>query len=211
MRVITFYKEQTLRSVPLLRDLGVYLATVDSIQGREMDVVIVLTTKTATATEARRSGRRTLRSGRRPGATTRSGARGRCTDVRRSLITVKPIHQAMYWDEFFLESSDDSPRSSLRVEEPNTFELVKLSLHTFITAPGATPLVRMSIARHSRNFKSSTVSSVSNMAKYEVRLAEHQTQKPTVTSPLKFYGRSAAISLPAIPSQKGSSEELNTY
>ncbi|VDL84190.1 unnamed protein product [Nippostrongylus brasiliensis] len=52
MRVITFYKEQTLRSVPLLRDLGVYLATVDSIQGREMDVVIVLTTKTATATEA---------------------------------------------------------------------------------------------------------------------------------------------------------------
>ncbi|WKX95132.1 hypothetical protein Q1695_011970 [Nippostrongylus brasiliensis] len=50
--VITFYKEQNRRLAPLLRDLGISLATVDSIQGREMDVVIVLTTKTAFATEA---------------------------------------------------------------------------------------------------------------------------------------------------------------
>ncbi|WKX95133.1 hypothetical protein Q1695_011970 [Nippostrongylus brasiliensis] len=108
--VITFYKEQNRRLAPLLRDLGISLATVDSIQGREMDVVIVLTTKTAFATEAGRSRRRTLRSGGRPGATTRSGGRGRRTNVRRSLIPVRTIHTTMDGDDLCLEPSDDPPK-----------------------------------------------------------------------------------------------------
>ncbi|XGW22832.1 hypothetical protein V3C99_005226 [Haemonchus contortus] len=44
--VITFYKEQQHRLQEYADRLGVALYTVDSVQGREMDVVIILTTRT---------------------------------------------------------------------------------------------------------------------------------------------------------------------
>ncbi|VDL82987.1 unnamed protein product [Nippostrongylus brasiliensis] len=64
-----------------------------------------------------RSRRRTLR--RRPGATTNSGGRGRWIDVSRSIITVRPIHQAMDWNDPFLESSTDPPRTECQKASNN--------------------------------------------------------------------------------------------
>ncbi|KIH63257.1 hypothetical protein ANCDUO_06442 [Ancylostoma duodenale] len=44
--VIVFYKEQYRRAEQQLAEMGIELSTVDAVQGREMEVVILLTTKT---------------------------------------------------------------------------------------------------------------------------------------------------------------------
>ncbi|KHJ97536.1 integrase core domain protein, partial [Oesophagostomum dentatum] len=50
--VITFYKEQYRHLQPVTDDLGVELTTVDSVQGREKEVVILLTTRTDITTDS---------------------------------------------------------------------------------------------------------------------------------------------------------------
>ncbi|XGW16972.1 hypothetical protein V3C99_001975 [Haemonchus contortus] len=49
--VISFYKEQSLHLQTRLDQLGVELTTVDSVQGREKEVVILLTTRTANSAD----------------------------------------------------------------------------------------------------------------------------------------------------------------
>ncbi|WKY13459.1 hypothetical protein Q1695_004358 [Nippostrongylus brasiliensis] len=50
--LITFYKEQHRHLAGFAQETGVALATVDSIQGRERDVTIILTTRTHFTPEA---------------------------------------------------------------------------------------------------------------------------------------------------------------
>ncbi|KIH46347.1 hypothetical protein ANCDUO_23602 [Ancylostoma duodenale] len=50
--VITFYREQYRKLAEPLRKMGIELSTVDTVQGREKDVVILLTTKTGFDPEA---------------------------------------------------------------------------------------------------------------------------------------------------------------
>ncbi|EPB69624.1 hypothetical protein ANCCEY_11287 [Ancylostoma ceylanicum] len=44
--IISFYREQFRRLAEPVRNLGIELSTIDTVQGREKDVVILLTTKT---------------------------------------------------------------------------------------------------------------------------------------------------------------------
>ncbi|KAK6760821.1 hypothetical protein RB195_022040 [Necator americanus] len=50
--VITFYREQYRRLERAADELGVELSTVDSVQGREKEVVLLLTTRTHVAPES---------------------------------------------------------------------------------------------------------------------------------------------------------------